>query len=145
MRRSLWYVILVFSVVFLNASCSRDGASKGARQSSDSVESTGLTNDAGTPKRAEQAPAVKANGDANATTVPPKLLPRELIEAGWISLFDGHSLFGWKPSGDAKWAVSDGVIAADGMAAGFLMTTFQLADYEFQCEFRLEAKGNSGI
>ena len=55
------------------------------------------------------------------------------------------SLFGWKANSNANWSVQEGVIAADEGDPGLLLTTFQLADYELLCDFRLEAGGNSGI
>ncbi len=74
----------------------------------------------------------------------PPLTTSEIAE-GWVSLFDGRSLFGWQPSGDANWGVRDGEIRADRGGPSFLLTTFELADYEFHCEYRLEKGGNSGI
>ena len=43
----------------------------------------------------------------------PQLLPQELLDQGWISLFDGQTLFGWEPVGDAKWEVVDGEIRTE--------------------------------
>ena len=48
----------------------------------------------------------------------PELLPRELLDQGWISLFDGQTLFGWEPVGEAKWEVVDGEIRTAGDAGG---------------------------
>lgn len=75
----------------------------------------------------------------------PKLLPRELVEQGWIQLFDGDTLFGWQPTGDATWEIEDGVVHTAGTASGFLMTTIEWADYELHIEFRAEGKTNSGV
>jgi hypothetical protein len=75
----------------------------------------------------------------------PKLLPQELLEQGWISLFDGETLYGWQPTGDAKWEVVDGEIHTDGSKPGFLMTTTEWADYTLQVEFRAPASTNSGV
>ena len=33
--------------------------------------------------------------------------------AGWISLFDGRTLFGWQPQTEANWRVEDGAIVVD--------------------------------
>src|SRR5579872_6699309 len=82
--------------------------------------------------------------DAGNPPKPPGLSAAEIAD-GWISLFDGKSLFGWKPNSDLNWSVSDGVIRADSGHAGLLVTTFQLADYDFRCDYRLEKGGNSGI
>ncbi len=75
----------------------------------------------------------------------PKLLPRELLEEGWIQLFDGHSLFGWRATGDAKWDAEGGQIHTGGEKPGFLMTTTEWADYELQLEFSAPTATNSGV
>jgi hypothetical protein len=75
----------------------------------------------------------------------PPLLPWELLEEGWIQLFDGETLYGWQPTGDAEWEVQGGEIRTRGEKPGFLMTTTEWADYEFQCEFRAPAATNSGV
>lgn len=76
---------------------------------------------------------------------PNKLTPAE-VEQGWISLFDGETLFGWKANNrETNWRVHAGVIEADAGPAGLLCTTSEFADYELRCEFRLESGGNSGI
>ncbi|MFM8219823.1 MAG: DUF1080 domain-containing protein [Planctomycetaceae bacterium] len=76
---------------------------------------------------------------------PNKLTPAE-VEEGWISLFDGETLFGWKANNrETNWRVHAGVIEADAGPAGLLCTTSEFADYELRCEFRLASGGNSGI
>jgi hypothetical protein len=72
------------------------------------------------------------------------------VDAGWISLFDGESLFGWEPNDAGEdeavnWQVQDGIITADSGKPGLLLTWVPFADYEFRCEYRLAAKGNSGV
>ncbi len=77
---------------------------------------------------------------------PPTLLSKEEQEAGWISLFDGHSLFGWVPNDpEVNWSVSDGAITADSGPIGLLLTTVPFADYELVCQYRMSPGGNSGI
>jgi hypothetical protein len=75
----------------------------------------------------------------------PLLLPRELIDQGWISLFDGQTLYGWEPVGEAKWEVADGEVRTAGNAAGFLTTTTEWGDYELHVEFRAPTATNSGV
>lgn len=75
---------------------------------------------------------------------PPRLAPAD-IAAGWIELFDGESLFGWQPVGDAAWRVADGAIVADGAAPGLLVTTSEFADFELRCRVQIAAGGNSGL
>ncbi len=75
----------------------------------------------------------------------PALLPQELLDAGWISLFDGETLYGWQPVGEAKWEVVDGEVRTGGEQPGFLMTTTEWADFELHAEFKAAAKTNSGV
>ncbi len=60
-------------------------------------------------------------------------------------MFDGETLFGWKPVGEAKWEVVDGEIRTSGEKPGFLMTTTRWADYELHVEFKADPKTNSGV
>lgn len=65
--------------------------------------------------------------------------------AGWVKLFDGSTMFGWKANNDVVWKITDGVVHADKGEPGLLVTTAEFADYELRCDFRLEKGGNSGI
>ena len=67
------------------------------------------------------------------------------ITAGWISLFDGASLFGWQVPPNTNWQVSNGEITADSGDKSLLLTPFSLDDFEFRCSFNLAAGGNSGV
>ena len=73
------------------------------------------------------------------------MLPQQSLNEGWISLFDGETMFGWQPSGDAKWEIVDGEIRTDGAKNGWLMTTTEWADYELHVEFKAAANTNSGV
>lgn len=75
----------------------------------------------------------------------PASLTKEELSQGWISLFDGETLYGWKANSEANWRVVNGTIAADSGAAGLLLTTAQFSDYEFKCEFKSPVTTNSGI
>lgn len=72
-------------------------------------------------------------------------LTRAEIEAGWIKLFDGETMFGWKANNDIDWKVQDGEIRATTGAPGLLVTTTEFADYELRCDFFMEKGGNSGV
>jgi hypothetical protein len=74
----------------------------------------------------------------------PAITPAELA-GGWMSLFDGKTLYGWQANSDLNWSVRDGAIRADRGKRGLLLTTFQIADFEFRCEYFLQKGGNSGI
>ena len=52
----------------------------------------------------------QTSGDDQASALPKIALSRKEIESGWIQLFDGESLFGWKPNNDSvNWSVADGL------------------------------------
>ena len=69
------------------------------------------------------------------------------VPEGFVSIFDGKSLDGWKPTGKAEvWAVEGGLIACKGGGGGWLLTEKEYGDFEFRCEYRWEKKGgNSGV
>ena len=67
---------------------------------------------------------------------------------GWISLFDGKTLDGWRAEGNAAWAVQDGAIVGrqgPDNAAGDLYTRGEWADFELECEYKVAWPANSGI
>ena len=80
----------------------------------------------------------------NAPAVENVLTP-EQVNDGWISLFDGETLFGWYTTSDANWHVEDGAITVDSGNQGWLMTTNEFADYELHLEFKAPATTNSGV
>jgi hypothetical protein len=75
----------------------------------------------------------------------PRPLTDEELTAGWISLFDGETLFGWQPRTDANWRVEAGAIVVDDGTNGLLTTTTRFADYVLKIEFRSAVGTNSGI
>ncbi len=67
---------------------------------------------------------------------------------GWVTLFDGKSLKGWKQEGKAAWSVEGGAIVGRqgaGGAAGDLYTEKQWANFEVECEWAVKWPANSGI
>ncbi len=64
---------------------------------------------------------------------------------GWVLLFDGKTLDGWKPSSDANWQAKDGIISVSSGKPGLLCTTKQYDNYELSIDFRCPADTNSGI
>jgi hypothetical protein len=72
------------------------------------------------------------------------LSPTDVAD-GWIQLFDGETLFGWKANSELNWRVEDGALVADEGQPGLLQSTSRFADYELKCDFRVEQGGNSGI
>lgn len=67
---------------------------------------------------------------------------------GWIPLFDGKTLKGWKAEGNAAWTVEDGAIVGrqgPGGAAGDLFTERQFGNFVLEAEWRMKFPGNSGL
>ena len=69
---------------------------------------------------------------------------------GWVPLFDGKTLNGWKVvGGENKFSVKDGVIRGEGVPSDcgintFLVTEKEYANFDFKVEFLIES-GNSGV
>jgi hypothetical protein len=87
----------------------------------------------------------RAWSDTPGETAPHNRLEPDEIAAGWIRLFDGETMFGWKANSNVNWQITDGVIHGDKGDPGLLVTTTEFADFELRCDFRLEKGGNSGI
>lgn len=93
-----------------------------------------------------RCPCALAAEEKSGARAPHNQLSPADVAAGWIKLFDGATMFGWKPNNSTNnWQITDGVIHADQGEPGLLVTTTEFADYELRCDFRLEKGGNSGI
>ena len=79
-----------------------------------------------------------------ATAEPNTLSPEELAE-GWILLFDGETLFGWKATSEANWEAADEVISVSEGEPGLLCTTSQFGNYVLKVDFRSAPGTNSGV
>jgi hypothetical protein len=89
---------------------------------------------------------VTAGIGARAAGAEPELLERKALDAGFIKLFDGQTLYGWKPTGEAEWEVADGEIRTTGEKQGFLMSTTRWGDYVLHAEFKTPSeRTNSGF
>jgi hypothetical protein len=64
---------------------------------------------------------------------------------GWTQLFDGKSLDGFTPTGEANWRVEDGAIVADKGKGGFLLTKDKYKNHMIYAEFWADEEANSGI
>ncbi|MHB1037089.1 MAG: 3-keto-disaccharide hydrolase [Pirellulales bacterium] len=84
------------------------------------------------------AVALAAEPKANALT------PAELAD-GWISLFDGETLFGWQPASKADWKVGGGIVSVASGEPGLLATTSQFGDFSLKVDFRAPKGTNSGV
>ena len=76
----------------------------------------------------------------------PRSLRPDEIRLGWLSLFDGESLFGWQNASTADWSVAEGCLTAKlGESPGLLATTTQFDCYQLRVDFWASSKTNSGI
>ncbi len=91
----------------------------------------------------KKSPGITAKGSP--TKDPPLLLTKEELAAGWISLFDGQTLFGWKAHSEANWKVENGAIVVTSGKPGLLCTTVQFDNYVLKADFRAAKGTNSGI
>ncbi len=63
----------------------------------------------------------------------------------WRTIFDGRSLAGWTPIGDANWTSKDGAMEADKGAISFLVSAEDYGDFEMRAEVYVSPEANSGI
>jgi hypothetical protein len=70
-----------------------------------------------------------------------------LPQSGWVSLFNGRDLTGWKNNGAEKWVVEQGTILCESTANkyGYLTTEKSYRDFNLRLKFKGEAAGNSGV
>ena len=87
--------------------------------------------------------------EPNLSTVSPVAIPLPLTDEqqrdGWIRLFDGETLYGWKSTGEVDWRVRDQTIIATEGEVGFLYTTTAFSDYVLHLQFRCGDTTNSGV
>ena len=67
-------------------------------------------------------------------------------DEGWIVMFDGKSLAGWKAAERPEnWSVEDGMIVGRGERSHLFYMTEQCRDCEFKAEVKINDGGNSGM
>lgn len=65
---------------------------------------------------------------------------------GWIDMFDGKSLDGWKANEEPEnWTVEDGQIVGRGSRSHLFWMKEQCGDCEFRAEVKISDHGNSGM
>jgi hypothetical protein len=67
-------------------------------------------------------------------------------ETGWVQLFNGKDLTGWKvhPSGTGEWKVVDGAIHGSGPASHLFTERGDYQNFHVRFEAKISDKGNSG-
>jgi hypothetical protein len=71
-------------------------------------------------------------------------LSKEEAAQGFVSIFDGKTLDGWKGS-PAGYAAEGGVLVCQKKGSGNLLTVKEFGDCIFRFEFKLEPGGNNGV
>jgi len=71
------------------------------------------------------------------------LSPAE-AKAGWTLIFDGRTLSGLLPNGEADWKVENGTLTAT-KGTGFLITPKSYGNFELKADFWADKAVNSGI
>ncbi len=139
----VWSVCVVYSLIAggcqtktaVDAATSDDGVQAPATQTT--ADEPRSQND-GKQDREEQ-PAAVADLSSAVT------LNADELADGWISLFDGVTLFGWKHNNQADWRVENGAIVVSQGEPGLLVTTSDFGDYVLKLQFRCAADTNSGV
>ena len=155
LRRHFLPVLLLLSSVIVLAGCPEPPPlkEKPADETAPAEESpTEDSKPAESEPAAETKPAPKKENDLSVADEykiqdPPQILTPEEIEAGWIALFDGRTLFGWESNNEIGWSVKDGMIEPDASAegVGVLSTTSLFTDYELIVEFKASDECNSAV
>ena len=89
--------------------------------------------------------AASAQGaeDAPVPVAKPNLSQDE-IDQGFVSIFDGQSLDGWRGS-TSGYVAADGLLVCKKQGGGNLFTVKEFGDFVFRFEFKLEPGGNNGV
>lgn len=68
-------------------------------------------------------------------------------EEGWVPLFNGQDLSGWKNNGAEKWVVEDGAILGESTVGkySYLTTEKTYSNFLLRVRFKCETDGNSGV
>lgn len=81
-------------------------------------------------------------------------LSRKEQEQGYVSLFDGKTMDSWRTyqnQSAASWSVDNGTLHCKGSSANYgaitadLMTKNQYENFDFSVDYKISAKGNSGV
>lgn len=105
----------------------------------------------------DQASDVSSDTPEVATPPADNTLSEAEAAAGWVLLFDGNTLNGWKRYNAEEigplWAAEDGMIICKGEGltegtediGGSLITTRQFGNFELSVDWKITPGGNSGI
>ena len=72
--------------------------------------------------------------------------PAKADSTGWITIFDGKTLNGWKAGDNPEsWSVKNGAITGDGERSHLFYMEQQCENCEFKADVKLNHGGNSGM
>lgn len=71
-------------------------------------------------------------------------LSKEEAEQGFVSIFDGKTLNGWKGAKEG-YTAENGLLVCQKKGGGNLFTDKEFGDFVFRFEFKLESGGNNGV
>lgn len=74
----------------------------------------------------------------------PPSLSKEEADQGFVSLFDGKTLTGWKGATEGHTA-ENGLLVCQKKGGGNLFTVKEFGDFVFRFEYKLEPGGNNGV
>jgi hypothetical protein len=73
-------------------------------------------------------------------------LTEEMKKEGWVSIFDGKTLEGWKWNGKTEgFYVKDGCIVGKGETNHLFYIAEEFGNFEFQMDIKINPGGNSGV
>jgi hypothetical protein len=73
-------------------------------------------------------------------------IPGPGADQGWISMFNGKDLYGWKANERPEsWSVKDGAIVGDGEASHLFWMKEECGNCEFKAQAKISNGGNSGM
>lgn len=70
----------------------------------------------------------------------PSPLTKQQAADGWLSLFDGETLYGWEALGGSKWTVFKGMLAPQGDTPATLVTNTAFRSYEAVIVYQTRAE-----
>lgn len=74
------------------------------------------------------------------------VVSKDKAEKGWIKMFDGKTLNGWKANENPEaWTVKDGAIVGDGEKSHLFFMKEECGNCEFKAEVKISDGGNSGM
>ncbi len=73
-------------------------------------------------------------------------VPGPCADEGWISMFNGTNLDGWKANENPdSWSAKDGAIVGDGEASHLFWMKEECGNCEFKAQVKISDGGNSGM